>query len=76
MDENFRLSSFIIDCYPYDAPSHSAPHFRAFIDDKLQEYKIKLDSSQDVVSDNEIKMLAVFRNQCTRIGYSDHYLNK
>lgn len=59
MDENFRLFSFILGCYPYDASSHSAPRFRAFIDNKLQEYNIKLDSSQDVVSDNEIKMLAI-----------------
>ena len=28
------------------------------------------------MSDNEAKMLAAFRDQCIRIGCSDHYLNK
>jgi hypothetical protein len=54
-----KISGYFLGCYPYDASSHSAPRFRAFIDNKLQEYNIKLDSSQDVVSDNEIKMLAI-----------------
>ena len=43
---------------------------------KLEEYRLKLDSTKYVVSDNEAKMLAAFRDQCTRIGCSDHYLNK
>ena len=43
---------------------------------KLEEYRLKLDSSKYGVSDNEAKMLAAFRDQCTRIGCSDHYLNK
>jgi hypothetical protein len=76
VDDNFRLLSFILGCYAYDAPSHSAQHFRAFVDSKLHEYNLQLDSSKFVVCDNGNKMLAAFHDQCTRIGCSDHYLNK
>ncbi|CAF2003862.1 unnamed protein product [Rotaria magnacalcarata] len=75
-DENFKLLSFILGCYVYDAPNHAAVHFREFVDSKLQEYNSQLDSSKFVVSDNEPKMLAAFRDNCQRIGCSDHYLNK
>ncbi len=74
--DNFKLLSFILGCYPYDALSHSAQDFRAFVDTKLQDYNLKLDLSKFVVSDNEMKMLAAFRENCTRVGCSDHYLNK
>ncbi|CAF1551253.1 unnamed protein product, partial [Adineta ricciae] len=76
VDDDYKLWSFILGCYPYDAPSHSAVHFRTFVDNKLQEYNLQLDISKFVVSDNEPKMLAAFRDKCTRIGCSDHYLNK
>ncbi|CAF1474534.1 unnamed protein product [Rotaria sordida] len=76
IDDNHRLLSFILGCYAYDAPSHSAMHFRAFVDSKLNEYNLQLDLSKFVVCDNEVKMLAAFRDNCTRIGCFDHYLNK
>lgn len=76
VDDDFKLFSFILGCYVYDAPSHSATHFRDFVDSKLQEYNLQLDASKFVVSDNEPKMIAAFRDKCTRIGCSDHYLNK
>ena len=76
IDDNNRLLSFILGCYAYDAPNHSVMHFRAFVDSKLKEYNPQLDSSKVVVCDNEVKMLAAFRDNCTRIGCSDHYLNK
>ncbi|CAF3987750.1 unnamed protein product [Rotaria sp. Silwood2] len=76
VDDNFRLLSFILGCYVYDAPSHLATHFRAFVNSKLQEYNLQLNSSKFVVSDNEVKMIDAFRDNCTRIGCSDHYLNK
>ena len=63
-------------CYPYDAPSHSAIHFRTFVDNKLHEYHLQLDGSKFVISDNEPKMLSSFREKCIRIGCSDHYINK
>ncbi|CAF2233558.1 unnamed protein product [Rotaria magnacalcarata] len=75
-DENFKLLSFVLGCYAYDAPSHAALHFREFVDSKLQEYNSQLDSSKFVISDNEPNMLAAFRDNCQRIGCSDHYLNK
>ncbi|CAF1542534.1 unnamed protein product [Adineta ricciae] len=76
VDDDFKLLSFILGCYVYDAPSHSAAHFRDFVDSKLQEYNLQLDESKFVVSDNEPKMVAAFREKCRRIGCSDHYLNK
>ena len=51
-DRDFRLFNFILGCYPYDAESHSAQHLRAFVDQKLNEYKLRLDSSKYVVTDN------------------------
>ena len=76
VDERFRLFNYILGSFPYEAPSHSAPHLREFVNTKLEEYRLKLDSTKYVVSDNEARMLAAFRDQCTRIGCSDHYLNK
>ncbi|CAF4164080.1 unnamed protein product [Rotaria sordida] len=75
-DRDFRLFNFILGCYPYDAESHSAQHLRAFVDQKLNEYKLCLDNSKYVVTDNEAKMLSAFRENCTRIGCSDHYINR
>ena len=43
---------------------------------KLNEYKSHLDNTEYVVTDNEAKMLSAFREGCTRIGCSDHYLNR
>lgn len=76
VDERYRLQSFILGCYVYVAVSHSAQHFRDFVDRKLSEYNLQLDSSRFVVSDNEPKMIAAFRDKCKRMGCSDHYLNK
>ncbi|CAF5022119.1 unnamed protein product, partial [Rotaria sp. Silwood1] len=76
LDDDFKLLSFVLGCYFYDAPAHSAAHFGAFVDDKLQEYNLQLDSSKFVVCDNEMRMLAACRDQCTRVSCSDQYLNK
>ncbi|CAM4983434.1 unnamed protein product, partial [Rotaria socialis] len=75
-DHRGILFSFILGCYVYDAPSQSATHFREFLDGKLEEYGLQLYSSKFAVSDNDPKTLAAFRGDCTRIGCSDHYLNK
>ncbi|CAF5149494.1 unnamed protein product, partial [Rotaria sp. Silwood1] len=40
------------------------------------EYKLQLDSTKFVVTDNEPKILPAFREQCSRVGCADHYLNK
>ena len=76
VDENFQSFNFILGCFPYDAPSHSAQHLREFVDEKLQQFTLKLDNTTYAVTDNEPRMLAAFRDQCTRVGCSDHYLNK
>lgn len=46
------------------------------MDQKLDEFGLKLSGTIYVVTDNEPKMLAAFRDQCRRVGCSDHYLNK
>ena len=76
VDDNFKLFNFILGCFPYDAASHSALHLREFIVRKLEEFHLQLDSTKYVVSDNEPKMIATFRDYCIRIGCADHYLNK
>ncbi|CAF1935922.1 unnamed protein product [Rotaria magnacalcarata] len=76
VDDNYKLFTFILGCFPYDADNHSAPHLREFIIKKLEEFKLKLDLSTYVVSDNEPKMLATFRGYYIRVGCADHYLNK
>ncbi|CAF4704596.1 unnamed protein product, partial [Rotaria sp. Silwood2] len=47
-----------------------------FVNKILEEYKLQLDSTKFVVTDNEPKMLPPFREQCSRVGCADHYLNK
>ncbi len=76
VDQEYQLFNFILGCVPYNAASHSAQHLREFVNKLLEEYKLQLDSTKFVVTDNEPKMLSAFREQCTRIGCSDHYLNK
>ena len=76
VDVNHRLLVFILGCFPYDGESHSAANIRTFVDQKLSEFNLKLNSSKYVVSDNEPKMRAAFRDNCRRVGCSAHYLNK
>ncbi|CAF1317906.1 unnamed protein product [Rotaria sordida] len=40
------------------------------------EYHLTLDDSKFVVCDNENKMKSSFKDLCTRVGCSIHYLNK
>ena len=56
VDENFCLLVFVLGCYPYDGESHSVSHVRAFVDNKLADYNLTLDSSKYVATDNEPKM--------------------
>ncbi|CAF4876290.1 unnamed protein product, partial [Rotaria sp. Silwood2] len=76
VEEYYQLFAFIIGCFPYNAASHSAQHLREFVNKILEEYKLQLDSTKFVVRDNEPKMLPPFREQCSRVGCADHYLNK
>ena len=76
IDTDFQQLLFVLGCFPYDGESHSAANTRAFVDDKLSEYGLKLDASKYVVTDNEPKIQAAFRENCCRVGCSVHYLNK
>ncbi|CAF5137493.1 unnamed protein product, partial [Rotaria sp. Silwood1] len=74
--EYSQLFMFIIGCFPYIAASHSAPNLREFVNKILEEYKLQLESTKFVVTDDEPKMLPAFRKQCSRVRCADHYLNK
>ncbi|CAF3010371.1 unnamed protein product, partial [Rotaria sp. Silwood2] len=74
--EYSQLFTFIIGCFPYNAASHSAQHLREFVNKILDEYKLQLDSTKFVATDNEPKILPAFREQCSCVGCADHYLNK
>ncbi|CAF3811549.1 unnamed protein product [Rotaria sp. Silwood1] len=74
--EYSQLFTFIIGCFPYNAASHSAQHLREFVNKILEEYKLQLDSTKFVVTDNEPKMLPAFQKQSSCVGCADHYLNK
>ncbi|CAF5183039.1 unnamed protein product, partial [Rotaria sp. Silwood1] len=73
--EYSQLFTFIIGCFPYNAASHSAQHFREFVNKILEEYKVQLDSTKFVVTANEPRILPALREQCSRVGCADHYLN-
>ncbi|CAF4804851.1 unnamed protein product, partial [Rotaria sp. Silwood2] len=47
----------MIGCFPYNAAGHLAQHLREFVNKILEEYKLQLDSTKFVVTDNEPKML-------------------
>lgn len=74
--KDFELFTFILGCFPYNAATQSAQHLREFVNKILEDYKLVLDSTKFVVTDNEAKMLAAFKEQCFRIGCADHYFKK
>lgn len=47
-----------------------------FVDEQLSLFGLSLNNSIFIVTDNENKMKASFRDKCIRIGCSIHYLNK
>jgi hypothetical protein len=73
---DYKLHNFILGCVLYDVESQSANNIRNFVDSQLLSYGLILDNAVFVVSDNENKMRAAFKDKCTRIGCSIHYLNK
>ena len=76
IDERNLLHVFILGCYPYDESDQKAPTTRAFVENILNDYGLKLDNDKYVMSDNENKMKCAFNSNCKRIGCSAHYLNK
>jgi len=73
---DYKLQNFILGCVLYDFESQSANNIRAFVDSQLFSYGLVLNDVLFVVSDNENKMRAAFKDKCIRIGFSIHYLNK
>ncbi|CAF4626641.1 unnamed protein product, partial [Didymodactylos carnosus] len=71
---DFKLYNFILGYVLYDVESQSAPNIRMFVDEQLSLYGLNLNSTVYVVTDNENKMKACFKDGC--IGCSIHYLNK
>ncbi|CAF2512163.1 unnamed protein product [Rotaria sp. Silwood2] len=71
-----ELQDWILGCYPYDCENHSALQVRQFVNSKLSEFHLKLDNEIFVVTDNKNCMKAAFKESCSRIGCSIHYLNK
>jgi len=72
----FKLYNLILGCVLYDIESQSANNIRLFVDEQLSLYALSLNSTIYVVTDNENKMKAAFRDECLRIGCSIHYVNK
>ena len=73
--EDFQLFSFTRGCFPYNGASYSAKHHE-FVNKVLEEYKLVLDPTNFVITDNESRMLAAFREKYFRIGCAEHYFNK
>ena len=76
MNRNWRLQCFVPGCFPFDFESSSAINIRKFVESKLAEYKLKLNETIYVVTDNESKMVTTFKSGSRRIGCSVHYINK
>lgn len=76
VNSQIKLKNYILGCYPYDRESQSANQIRLFVENKLSEYKLKLNNQTFIVTDNENRMKSAFKDPCTRVGCSIHYLNK
>ena len=76
LNEELQLYAFILGCYLYDRDSQNANQIRQFVNGKLMEYKLSLDSDKFVVTDNENKTKFCFKDSCISVGCSIHYLNK
>ncbi|CAF4131697.1 unnamed protein product [Rotaria sordida] len=74
--EDFKLQHFILGCFLFDLESQSANNIRAFVDSQLLSFGLVLNSRIFVVTDNESKMRAAFKEQCIRVGCSIHLVNK
>jgi hypothetical protein len=73
---DYKLHNFILGCVLYHIESQSANNIRVFVDIQLLFYELTLNNTTFVVTDNENKMRAAFKDKCIRIGCAIHYLNK
>ncbi|CAF3307556.1 unnamed protein product [Rotaria sp. Silwood2] len=76
VNSDFYLRIFILACKLYDLPNQKAYNIRDFVNTTLEEFSLKLNEEIFVVSDNEPKMVCVFKDDATRVGCSAHYINK
>ncbi|CAF3571137.1 unnamed protein product [Rotaria socialis] len=60
LNDELKLHVFILGCFPYDRHNQTASQIRQFVD----------------MCDNENKMKSAFKDSCTRIECSIHYINK
>ncbi|CAF4205804.1 unnamed protein product, partial [Rotaria sordida] len=57
-------------------PNSKSPNIRAFTEGILSELDLTINENVYIVTDNEPKMKAAFRDGAKRIGCSAHYVNK
>ncbi|CAM4887879.1 unnamed protein product [Rotaria socialis] len=76
VDVGFNLQMFILACKLYDLPNQKAYNIRDFVNIVVEEFGLKINEDIFIVSDNEPKMVAAFRDGVIRIGCSAHYINK
>jgi hypothetical protein len=74
--EQYGLLVFVLACKPYDLATQSADNIRLFTNTILESYGLAVDQVRYVVSDNENKMRASFRDDVIRIGCAAHFINK
>ncbi|CAF1403779.1 unnamed protein product [Rotaria sordida] len=70
------LKSMVLACREYDLPNSKSPNIRAFTEGILSEFDLTINENVYIVTDNEPKMKAAFRDGAKRIGCSAHYVNK
>lgn len=75
VDDELNRHSFALDCKPYTLANQTSANIRKFVDDLLGDYNLFLNVGTFVVTDNEPKMIAAFKD-VNRVGCSDHYINK
>ncbi|CAF5106077.1 unnamed protein product, partial [Rotaria magnacalcarata] len=63
--EDYKLHNFILGCILYDIDSQSANNIRLFVDAQLLSFGLTLNNKIFVVTDNENKMRAAFKEKCT-----------
>ncbi|CAF2973046.1 unnamed protein product [Rotaria sp. Silwood2] len=76
VNTKYQLETYLLGCHPYGMENKRAPTVRAYIDEILNDFGLKLDKDKFVMTDNEPLMKCIFSLNCTRIGCSSHYVNK
>ncbi|CAF3376891.1 unnamed protein product [Rotaria sp. Silwood2] len=74
--KTYGLKSMVLACREYDLPNSKSPNIRAFTEGILSDFDLTINENVYIVTDNEPKMKAAFREGVKRIGCSAHYVNK